>query len=157
MNDKGHSLKKDNEESREQEITEKLNVYHEEIYFQNKELLRAQAELEKSKNSYKELFNNAPAGYVIYSNSNELIKINEVFSKMVGKSQELILGTPITDYINQTDQDKFYFYKRDLLKGEVVGAIELTINKNKVIAVSNLIEINDEKHIKTILIELSQE
>ncbi|HKL43048.1 MAG TPA: PAS domain-containing protein [Clostridia bacterium] len=154
MKDKGHNLKEQKQEAREQEITERLNVYHEEIYFQNKELLRAQEELEKSKNSYQELFNNAPAAYVIYSSNNELIKSNAAFSAIVGLMNEEILGESITDYIDQEDQDNFYFHKKNVLKGDIIDSIYLTVKGNKVIAVSNLIKINDENHIKTIFIEL---
>ena len=154
MKDKRHNLEEGKQEAREQEITEKLNVYHEEIYFQNKELLRAQEELEKSKNSYQELFNNAPAAYVIYSSNNELIKSNEAFSAIVGDVNEEILGASITDYIDQGDQDNFYFHKKKVLNGEKVPSIYLTIKDSNVIAVSNLIKINDENHIKTIFIKL---
>lgn len=154
MKDKNHNINQKEQDVREQEITEKLNVYHEEIYFQNRELLRSQEALEKSKNAYMELFHNAPAGYVIYSNSNELIKANSVFSEMIGVNLEKVLGTYITDYIDQSDQDDFYFHKKNLLQGEEMKAIYLKINQSKSIAISSLIEIDGEKHFKTIVIQL---
>lgn len=149
-----YSVKNEKQEVREQEMTEKLNVYHEEMYFQNKELLRTQQALEKSKDSYKELFNNAPAGYIIYSNTNKLIKVNKAFSKMIGVSQRKILGTLITDYINHSDQDKFYFHKKKLLKEKKSHSIKIKIHQLEVIAITNLIEFEDEIHFKTIFIGL---
>jgi PAS domain-containing protein len=157
MKDKNHNLDEKKHESREQEITEKLNVYHEEIYFQNKELLRAQEELGKSRNAYQELFNNSPAGYVIYSNENVLIKSNVAFNAMVQKKEKDILESAITDYINEKDQDVFYFHKKKLLKENKTDSIYLRINGVKVVVVSNVIEINDEPHIKTVLIQCPKE
>lgn len=156
MSDKNHDAEKGKQKVREQEITEKLNVYQEEIFFQNKELLRSKEALERSKESYKELFNKAPAGYIIYSNNNELIKVNKVFANMLEKYEEEILGTLITDHIDHKEQDNFYFHKKNLLKENKIEPIYLTINQLDVIAISNLIEIDNEKHIKTILIQLPQ-
>ena len=152
MMNKNQTLSKKEKMKRKQEVTEQLNVYHEEIHFQNKELQRAQVALEKSKDSYKELFLKAPAAYVIYTNDNVLKKVNEVFCELIQLSEKEALETSISDYINEKDQDNFYFHKKKILNNNTSGSIDLTINGRKVIAISNLIQVKDELQIKMILI-----
>lgn len=151
------NLEKNRSDNREQEVTEKLNVYHEEIYFQNKELLRAQEELEKSKKSYEELFKHAPTPYIIISKDSELIKVNDAFSELVGVLSLDLIGEKLTDYIHSKDQDSFYFHKNTVLKEEDCQGIRLRINDKPVIMTSNVIELDANKHLKSIIVEVPVE
>ena len=71
LKNKGKS--KDIENKSIEELLEEVNIYYQELEFQNDELQRISQDLDISKKHFADLFENAPVGYVIYD-ANYLIQ-----------------------------------------------------------------------------------
>lgn len=115
LNMKGLNIEKLKEKNVE-EILEEINIYHQELEFQNIELLQTQEQLTQSRQHYKDLFENAPIGYVIFDEALRIQAVNMNFSKMVGEHKNDIIGEKLSRYIHPETQDAFYFQTQLMLK-----------------------------------------
>ena len=50
-----------------EEIVETVNIYHQELTYQNEELMRTNMELSSLKDKYQLLFHEAPISYVLFN------------------------------------------------------------------------------------------
>ena len=55
-----------------EEILQEVSTYHQELEFQNLELMRISEELEESERHYEELFKHAPIGYVLVDSNSTI-------------------------------------------------------------------------------------
>lgn len=98
----------ENEDVKPEEISvivHDLRVHQIELEIQNEELRNTQAVLEKTKEEYVELYNNAPVGYLTLDRSGTIVKCNLTFLKMV--SREQVVGKVLTDFIHREDRSIF--------------------------------------------------
>ncbi len=142
------------------DLAEEISVYHQELMYQNKELMRIQGVLEESENKFKSLFFDAPIGYVIYKHTGEIELYNTSFSEMVSLDKKLQKRDNITKFISPEFQDAFYLHMKKLVKKGQEEELELKfLGKNKkkdVKVISSVWEINDEKHIKSAFMDISE-
>lgn len=82
-----------------------LKVHQIELEIQNEELRNTQAVLEKTKEEYVELYNNAPVGYLTLDRSGAIVKCNLTFLRMI--SREEATGRVLTDFIHEEDRSVF--------------------------------------------------
>ena len=87
-----------------------LKVHQIELEMQNEELRRAQKELEKTKNIYAGLYNQAPVGYVTLDSNGIVIKSNQTFAEMAGEEVSAIHGKGFIDFL--TDESRRIFLGR---------------------------------------------
>ncbi len=99
-----------------EEILEEVNVYHQELEFQNQELMRIREELEESKHHYEDLFHNAPIGYVIFDKNSFIKNANIAFAQIVGSEQNSIINQQITYFVHPESQDDLYMFTKDIVK-----------------------------------------
>ncbi|MCH8486426.1 MAG: PAS domain-containing sensor histidine kinase [Candidatus Cyclonatronum sp.] len=99
-------------------ILETISIYHQELEFQNKELVRAQEAITRSEKKYAELFYQAPVGYVIISDEREILDVNKAFCDLCGYSKAELAHNTITDYIHPDFQDQFYLFVYRLFRGK---------------------------------------
>jgi signal transduction histidine kinase/ActR/RegA family two-component response regulator len=97
-------------------LVEDLKIYQYELEFQKEELLRIQEELEISRNSFRDLFQNAPVGYVLLNNDFIIKECNQVFKKLFQLTNDCPPGTDFRRFIATPDQDRFYHFWITLLK-----------------------------------------
>lgn len=126
---KGTDIEHSFSETSVEELVHKLSVYHEELIFQNEELARSKAEIEKIEAKFENLFNNSPLGYVITDEELVINLFNKSFIELIGKNEE-IKGTLINRYIAPSSQDIFYLFYRDILKGKGEDFIKIFVIKN---------------------------
>lgn len=98
------------------EALEKLFVYHEELRFQNDELLRANTLVEKLQLNYESLFREAPLPYFLLDKNFLISKVNDAGRKLLCHSE--LLGKSVTDFISSEYQDVLYYLKRKMVQGE---------------------------------------
>lgn len=98
-------------------ILETISIYHQELEFQNRELVRAQEAITRSEKKFAELFYEAPVGYVIVSDEREILDANKAFCEQSGYSRAELQGSSITDYIHPDFQDQFYLFLFRLFRG----------------------------------------
>jgi len=87
-----------------EELTHMISVYREELYYQ-------QQELANTSRAYKELFENAPIGYIVINKSLGIKKWNKRFSVISGKTS----FSSFESLVVPQDQDKFYFFRKKLM------------------------------------------
>lgn len=124
-----------------EEVLEEVNIYHQELEYQNDELRRTRDELEVSKQLFVNLFNESPVGYVLFDSETRIKSVNKAFSSLVGVSVSDLKGMRFTDFIHPKNQNDFYFHIRQLQKNATAQRIQVRLNKTdnvEVIIDSNL-------------------
>ncbi|MBN2795112.1 MAG: diguanylate cyclase [Clostridia bacterium] len=92
------------------ELIQQISIYHEELYFQNQELMRINERLEIVKNNYQELFDFSPVCYFIINEKGLILDANKKASEWFGTVHE----TNIAQYIDSESQNDFYFFLREV-------------------------------------------
>lgn len=108
-----------------EEIVETVNIYHQELTYQNEELMRTNMELSWLRDKYQLLFHEAPISYVLFDTKDMIVEANQTFCKRAGVSSSLIMRHKITEYILPEFQDCFYFMKSRILQGSEKEMVEL--------------------------------
>ena len=114
-----------------EEILETINIYHQELEFQNVELARVNEHLNISEKNYADLFYNAPIAYVLFDENDMIYKTNHAFEKLIGKSTKDIFHTNIKRYIHPDYQDIFYFFLKRIKLEDSEEVLELQIKGNQ--------------------------
>ena len=68
----------------QQSLIHELHVHQIELKLQNEELITTQQRLERTRNKYSDLFNNAPVGYLILDRTGFILEANQTFADMAG-------------------------------------------------------------------------
>ncbi len=141
------------------ELAEEISVYHQELMYQNQELMRIQGVLEESENKFKSLFFDAPIGYALYETTGRIELFNSSFNEMISY-KKLEKGDNITKYIAPEYQDAFYLHIKKMEKNRTNNDLELKlIGENKKIDVkvmSSIWVINNKKFIKSAFMDISK-
>lgn len=99
------------EQKSKEEIVEKLNIYHEELYFQNEELKNLTDTLTDTVNSLKTLFESAPVPYALVGEGYRLLDANGLFHRTF---REVIVGQDVRTMFTAESQDLLYYLLRGL-------------------------------------------
>jgi PAS domain S-box-containing protein len=111
-----------------EELLEELNIYHIELEHQNDELRRAQQELEKTKNKYLDLYHNAPNGYVILNESQEILEVNSVAGQLLGIAQTKgKKNENLSSYVNHNFQDTLCFHMQKVIETKSKQSCEVQL------------------------------
>lgn len=103
------------------ELLESINIYHQELEYQNEELQRTIMQLEESETKYLDLFENAPVAYVIFDYNHRMKEANAGFCDLFRVSKAEVKKKQISDYVIPQDQDDLYFFLRDLTQRGISG------------------------------------
>ncbi|MBN2682840.1 MAG: PAS domain S-box protein [Bacteroidales bacterium] len=98
-----------------EEILEEINIYQQELEFQNVELARIREELEVSEQHYKELFEQAPVAYVIFDCEMKILNANNTFIDLVNGKKNAVLKEKITRFVHPDFQNNFYLKIKSVL------------------------------------------
>jgi PAS domain S-box-containing protein len=96
-----------------QALLEELNVYYQELEFQNDELSRIRQDLEQSRLHYKDLYDNAPFGYVTYDRDWAVVSANKRFAELLGLEPDSLVGQSLARFVTPESQDELHFHLRD--------------------------------------------
>ena len=143
------------------EILEEISIYHQELEYQNKELMRIQEDLEKSQKYYYSLFNEAPIGYVTFHKDYNIHMTNLAFENMVGLDKLELRDISFARLIKEDYQDAFYFHIRKLLKEQSPQSLELVLKTSGqdifVKIKSNILKKADLSLIRCAVLDISME
>jgi len=99
-----------------------LRVHQIELEMQNEELLVVQAELEKNRSRYFDLYDLAPVGYCTLSGQGLILEANLTAATLLGRARDELVKKPIFGFIFKEDQDIYYLNRKKLLEtGEPQG------------------------------------
>ncbi|MFQ3546829.1 MAG: ATP-binding protein [Termitinemataceae bacterium] len=142
-------------------LLEELNIYYQELEFQNDELTRIRQELEQSQQHYKDLYDNAPFGYVTYDNQWTIVSANKRFAALLAKDRDELYGQSIARFVAPEYQDELHFHLRSVERNRNVEKIRLVVvggaGKIPVLLETNVIKEGDRLLYRSAVVDVSQE
>ena len=111
-------------------LIHELRVHQIELEMQNDELLRAQMELEASRDRYFNFYDMAPVGYFTLSEKGLILEANLTSATLLGVARSEMVKHPISQFIHKEDLDVFYLYLNQLLKDRPASDMRNSDDKN---------------------------
>jgi PAS domain S-box-containing protein len=108
-----------------EELVEQLKIYQYELEFQNDELGKVQEALEISRDQFKQLFQEAPMGYVMLGTDFNVLECNHAFRNMVTIEKDCEQNPDFRRFIVPEDQDKFHHFHKKLERAKETLQTEL--------------------------------
>jgi two-component system cell cycle sensor histidine kinase/response regulator CckA len=109
-------------------LAHELLVHQTELEMQNEALRDAQAELQASQLRYKDLFEDAPVGYLVVDGSSRIEVANSAAGELFGASPKALVGVRLSKFLLPVDAIAFERYRRELLRSGTRLTTEFTIN-----------------------------
>ena len=111
-------------------LVEELGIYQIELEQQNQELRDSQEEVEKARNRWADLFNNAPVGYFILDRKSVIQDVNATGCRLLGVDYGNLRGQGFEKHIHPDYQDHFYFHMRALMVANTPLSVDLKMTRN---------------------------
>jgi len=97
------------------EVIQELRIHQIELEMQNEALREAQLKLETSRNSYRELYEFAPAGIFTCDLDGEIIAANATVGSLLGVPRADLLRTSFARFSTQSCKDSYYHHAKAVL------------------------------------------
>jgi PAS domain S-box-containing protein len=88
-------------------LVQRLRIYQIELEMQNEELINTQQLLQASKAQYVHFFQHAPVGLAMVTKEGIIEKVNNTLSRILNKTTDTILNTPVQNIFDQKSRDIF--------------------------------------------------
>ncbi len=98
-----------------QRVLHEILVHQIELEMQNEELRRLQLELDAARQSYFDLYDLAPVGYLVLSEQGLILQVNLAVATLVGVPKVELIMQPLHKFIFSSDQDCFYLHHKQLI------------------------------------------
>ena len=89
-------------------LVHELQVHQIELEMQNEELRRAQNELEAARDSYADLYDFAPIGYLTLSERGQILEANLTAARLLDMERGVLLGQWLYRFIATEDHHVYY-------------------------------------------------
>lgn len=99
-----------------QSLIHELQVHQIELETQNKELRRAQLELEESRDKYAEWYDFASVGYFTLNENSIIVELSLAAAALLGVERNNLLKQLFSRYVAEENHDVFYSYRKRLLE-----------------------------------------
>lgn len=110
---------------------EELSVAMEELSAQNQELLISRQAVEVERQRYQDLFDLAPDGYLVTTESGQIKELNQAAEHLFRKRRQYLLGKPLAVLVAKKDHGLFYTLLDRLRKKAVLPNVELHLQINR--------------------------
>jgi PAS domain S-box-containing protein len=108
-------------------LVHELRVHQIELEMQNEELRRVQEELEASRARYFDMYDMAPAGYVIVSEKGLVLEANFAAANLLGMARSDLVMKPFSSFVVREDRDTYSVRFKQLLETKEPQSYELRI------------------------------
>lgn len=148
--------------SEEKRLIHELQVHQIELEMLYDNLSHTQSELEKSWDTYFDLYALAPIGYLTVNKHNIIENANLMASTLLGVTRKKLIEQPLTQFIVAADQDSYYLHHRKLLETREKQSFELRLVKADGHAFWVLMEMNQtlepkgEQVLRLVITDISQ-
>jgi PAS domain S-box-containing protein len=95
-------------------VLHELQVHQIELEMQNDELRRAEEDLDKEREQYVHLFDEAPIGYLVVGEKGIVVNANLTAARLLGVAREHVMGQPFNAFVFAADRDAQYLSRRAL-------------------------------------------
>ncbi len=99
-----------------------LEVHQIELEMQNAELRAAQVELDASRTRYFDLYDLAPVGYLVVSETGLVQEANLTAATLLGMNRDALVGQLLSRFILKEDQNLYYLHRRKVSELPSAGA-----------------------------------
>lgn len=106
-----------------------FQVYQIELKMQNEELNRAHHELTLSRDSYAQLYDSSPAGYLTLNDRGIIKKTNIAAATLLGYPKKELINKRLGEFIHSSDQDNYYLFIRHLVAQKTDQVLNAKIKK----------------------------
>ena len=111
------------------ELVQELAIHQAELEMQNQELMESQAALQEARDRFADLFEYAPAGYVILDASGTILQANRTWQTMLNRLDDDFRGVPFSNTIVPEDAPLFMARYRALFRNPKDKQIVVRINR----------------------------
>ena len=144
-----------------EELMQEISIYHQELEYQNLELLRVQEELEDSRLHYISLFQDAPVAYVVIDRHHCIQAVNREFCLLTGAVEKEVMGERIETFILPESQDDVYHHLRNLTRVSRMDSMQIQLQTHQGIRTakvqSNLLMTKGTPQIRMSLVDVTPE
>jgi PAS domain S-box-containing protein len=112
-----------------QQAVHDLRVHEEEVRLQREQLLEARQELERSRDRYADLFENAPVGYITLDQAGVVEEINLTAAAVLGIPRAQILRMPFSHYVVPDDRPAMLEHMRRCRAGKAPVTSDLSLQR----------------------------
>jgi len=109
-------------------LVHELQVHQIELELQNEELMLAKEQSEIAINEYTELFDFAPSGYFVLSETGKIIELNLSGSQMLGKGRQYLKNTPFGFFVSDDTKRTFSHFLENVFTGKKKETCDVTIS-----------------------------
>ena len=106
-----------------------LHIHQIELEMQNKELRRARAELETSRERYFDLYDLAPAGYLSLSEQGAVLEANLTVATLLGVPRGTLANRPFSRFVLPEDRSIFSRHSTSLFATRAPQVFELRLKR----------------------------
>ena len=104
------------ENSDKRRLVHELRVYHSELQSQNVELQSSRADVEVALQSYADLYDYAPAGYLTLDRAGTITRANLTAAALLGCKRERLAGGRLALFVAEADRQRVSKLLRDLFE-----------------------------------------
>lgn len=105
-----------------------LEVHRIELEMQNEELRQTQDELERSRNTFAELYDFAPVGYFTFDRRGLIREANLTAARMLGTDRQLLINKPFISFIaDPVGKDLFSHHLKQVLQKQEIQRCEIKL------------------------------
>jgi signal transduction histidine kinase len=108
-------------------LIHELEVHQIELEMQNHELILSQNRATLAIDKYTELYDFAPVGYFTLSKEGEILELNLLGAKMLGKERSVIKRKRIGSYVSPGSQTIFNNFLKKIFKNQIKENCEITL------------------------------
>ena len=113
-----------------QRLVQEFEVHQVELEMQNEELRRTQEELELSRNTYVELYDFAPVGYVTLDPGGLIHEVNLAGARLLGMERGVLLNRPLVTFIaEESERMIFSNHRAEVVHGLGKRTCDLTLTR----------------------------
>lgn len=124
-----------------------LHVHQIELEMQNDELRKAQEELVRMTDRYRELYDFTPVGYFVLDKKGVILEANLTGVSLLGMERQLLVHKPFITVVVKEARDTFHFYWKKVLEttAKQTCEIEMVRKDGKFHAQLETVEIQDQR------------
>lgn len=114
-----------------QQLVHELQTHQIELEMQNRQLRETQAELERSRKEYAELYDFAPVGYIDLDQQGVVRRINLTGAELLQRERNGIIGKPFSLFLDSADSKRFFDHLRQAWKTRQRQIMEVEMRAGK--------------------------
>ena len=113
-----------------EELIEELKTHQIELELQNGELRSSQTEIDSLQEKYFDLFDTAPAGYLILDEHGSILEANLTAADMLGVERRHLVGTPFFHFIDPNNQALYASYFEKIIADDTKTTAQMWFRKS---------------------------